>query len=93
MNIRVFRVVFPDGGRAYELTTKDHRGSIGSSTVEGLAVNARNKVASELEQSNYVTVDFSPYHNITCPSQLAPRLCEPLSQEEKEVFWRTFNTG
>lgn len=91
MHIRVYRITLVDGRLAYEQKETDGRGSMGCSSIFSLAHNARAAVERMLSEGClHVSIDFSPFHDIDCYSDLAPRFCSPLSGEERAMFWTHF---
>lgn len=95
INIRAYKVFFLDGHYAFEIKSKDDRGSVGCGSIESLAKNVKHQVDEYLEKTNNIfdqaSVDLFPLHDIECPSDLQPRFCVALSFEEKQEFWKYFN--
>lgn len=85
-NIRAYKVFFLDGHYAFEIKSKDDRGSLGCASIESLAKNAKRQVDNYLEKTRDIldqaSVDLFPFHDIECPSDLQPRFCVALSYEE-----------
>lgn len=92
LNIRAFKVVFPNGSTLFEEKDEDGRGSTGCTSIKSLAFNVKNSAKSFLKGKiiAQVTIDLKPYHDIEIPSDLAPRRCLPLSDKEVEDFWNHY---
>ena len=91
MNIRVFRTVFPNGTTCCQIKTGDSRAGVGFGTLEEAAKHVRFMVTDTHKVDSYVTIDFSPFHDIECPNKLEPCICYSLSAEEQGEFWRHFS--
>lgn len=95
LNIRVYKVTFPDGKIAYESKSSDDRGAVGFSNIRSLAENVKFEVQGHFDNNDHlsqVTIDLFPFHEIECPSGLASRLCSRLSEEEKMDFWNYYKS-
>lgn len=95
LNIRAFKFVLFDGVFGFELKNRDDQGSCGSSSIRNLAKQVKREVAAFFSENtndlSRVFIDLRPYHDIECPSGLAPRRCLPLNEVETKVFWKHFN--
>lgn len=101
-NIRVYKVIFPNGRIEFESKEKDDRGSCAYGSLESAVASIKYRVKYILSPSpmpftpptpTEVTIDFMPFHDVECPSGLSPRRCLPLSNEEQERFWELFNVN
>ncbi len=94
-NIRVYKVVFPDGNANFEWKTEDGRGSTGCFTIESVASVVKSDIKAFFKKNkgylSQVSIDFKPFHEIECPNDLDPRRCRALTDEEAKEFWRLFN--
>lgn len=95
INVRAFKVVFPDGKIAFESKSSDDRGSCGCNSIRSLAKNVKDDVENFFRdnQGNMVkaSIDLKPYHDIECPIGLDHRFCLPLTDDETKEFWNQFN--
>ncbi|MDF1682614.1 MAG: hypothetical protein P1U46_02560 [Patescibacteria group bacterium] len=95
LNIRAYKVTFPNGKTAYESKNSDNRGSEGYSDIKSLASYVKHEVQNLLNKNDFlsqVTIDLFPFHDIEHPSGIAPIFCSPLSEEEKKEFWDHYNS-
>ena len=90
INIRIYKVIFPNGQSAYEIKSCDSRGGGGFSNLKSLAKNIGSE-CENLESFNQLTIDFNPFHKIEYPGGLVPRKCIPLTGGEIEEFWKYLN--
>lgn len=100
-NIRAYKIIFPNGGIAFERKDKDGRGSVRHDSIKSLAEGVEDEVNEHLaaiaddgcvnENCKQVSIDLFPFHEIECSSGLLPRLCLALSPEEKQEFWLYYN--
>jgi hypothetical protein len=94
LNIRVYRVVFPDKTTHFATKTIDGRGSTGTISLSEIASVVKTRVErflNETEELTEVSIDLRPFHDIECPSGLQMCLCLPLTKHERERFWGHFN--
>lgn len=93
LNIRAYRTIAPDGNISYTDKTRDGRGSHSCSDIANLAAAVKWEAEDHIKENGFgqVTIDFHPFHDIEKPSTLAPHLCKPLNEAEREEFWKYFN--
>lgn len=92
LNIRAYKVITPDGKIYFEDKSKDSRGSTVCDSIKSLVHNVKINEKQFLKNKaiSQVTIDLKPYHDIECPSGLAPMRCLPLSEKEAEDFWNHY---
>ena len=94
MNIRAFKIIFPKGETAFESKNRDDRNSDGCTSIQALAEIVKSEVTCHLQENEFsqVSIDLAPFHDIEHPSDLTPRFCKALSEEEKREFWKYYNS-
>jgi len=92
MNIRVFKVMFPDGKISFEYRCYNRGCDCGS--IQLIAETVKEEVTKILQNISFakISIDFTPFHDIECPSDLSPRFCMALSEDEKKEFWEYYNS-
>ncbi|MFA6537502.1 MAG: hypothetical protein WCT18_03855 [Patescibacteria group bacterium] len=97
INVRAFKVVFPNGKIAFVTKCDDSRGSWGCDSVRSLAMNAKSDVERFFRENQgdmvQASIDLKPYHDIECPTGVAPQRCLPLTDDEASEFWDQFNAS
>lgn len=97
INLRVFRVEFPAGVVTYDFKRSDHSASFGFISIQDLAESVRRLTARLIDEKSkviQVTIDLQPLHDIEWldwPVSLTPRRCLPLTEKEKDEFWKELN--
>lgn len=91
VNIRAFKVVFQDGSTSFESQNNYYQGSNSCASVQSLADDVKNEVASFLRDNRKVSIDLRPYHGLECVDGLSPRRCLSLDDGEASEFWGQFN--
>ena len=95
LNLRVYRVVFPDGVSNFAVKNHHGTGKEVSPSLKTVAVVVKHDVDYFLgnpeEAMSEALIDFSPSNDIECPIGLQPRRCFALTEEERESFWGYFN--
>lgn len=95
LNIRVYRVVFPDGVSNFAVKNHHGTGKGVSQSLKTAAVIVKHDVSHFLgnpeEAMVEVLIDLSPSNDIEFPIGLQPRLCFSLTEEERNDFWKYFN--
>jgi hypothetical protein len=96
INIRAFKVVYPDGKTAFESKNSNDWAPWGCGSVRSLAKNVKSEMENFLRDNQgdivQASIDLKPYHDIECYTDVAPRLCLPLTYSEAKEFWKQFNS-
>lgn len=97
--IRVFKMVYADGDTMFDARDRDDGGiHMAFRSVESVGryvKDGADHFLKEYKNSPFtaaVVIDFRPFHEIerkNAPN--APYRCLPLSEEEKEEFWKYFS--
>lgn len=85
-DIRVYKSVSLRGETVYTTKSSDNRGDTNQLTLSGIAREIKEK-HEKLDPMTQLTVDFKPFHDLECPSDLAPHRCLPLTEEDQNEFW------
>ena len=90
LNIRLYKSIVPSGDTYFTEQETDDRGSGHCSNIASLASKTKWRVEDHIKKNKFcqVTIDFKPYHDIECPSDLSCRRNYPLNQKEQEEFWK-----
>lgn len=96
INIRVYKVLFPDGSVLFESQDHDGRGTTGYESLQSMARYVKSQIANffhaqGVDYKVQVSIDTRPYHDIAYPKNLRPRRCFPLTDSEASEFWELLN--
>lgn len=86
--IRVFKTIDPHGFVFFEYEEDEAIGVSGSDSIPILARHIRGLIRNNRRAAR-VGIIFAPSNDIDC-LHTAPRLCLPLSEEERHEFWKHF---
>lgn len=94
LNMRVYKVVRPDGSWDFQFKTKDETEVASISTIEILVDHVMDTIRFFFKSSprpleivrSSVSIDLCPYHDIDC-NGIVPKLCMPLNEEETKAFF------
>jgi hypothetical protein len=100
LTVRVYKILYPDGGFAIEFERQDDGEGRDASTVETIAKSVRVIVdeyigdpddpESIFSATGSAFIDFQPRYDIACTYNHTVKRV-PLTEEEKETFWKFFN--
>lgn len=93
VNLRVYKVIFPDGKQQLAIKDHDDRGGGGTDTYDDAALIVRDIFEKESQKHPggfLFSINFTPFHDIEWPSGMIPKRCLPLTPDEQKYFWEHF---
>lgn len=98
MDIRAYKIVSSNGDTSFASKTRDGVAGTGYCNIENMALGVKDTAVNYLrgKKHSQVSIDLFPFHDIECPiegpSGLVARLCVALSEEERQEFWKYYNS-